>query len=152
VQAALGKQLIKRENRKQSPMPKLYSMNPVEQRKLASNREITSPQAQPEPTPLTPEVAIVKLMRLIPDYSKFGIKSLAIFGSVARDEARPDSDVDILVEFTEPLTLQTYMKLKLYLEKLLERKVDLADIDMLRPEIIDNVMEDAIPIDLVQFD
>lgn len=120
--------------------------------KTTSNiREVTasniSSLASTVPKPLSPEAAIIKLMSLAPDYPKFGIKSLAIFGSVARDEARPDSDIDILVEFTNPLTLQNYMKLKLHLEYLLEKKVDLADISMLRPELIPNVMEDAIPID-----
>ena len=36
---------------------------------------------------------------------RFGIKSLALFGSMARDDAAPDSDVDVLVEFPSPPTL-----------------------------------------------
>ncbi|HVN56266.1 MAG TPA: nucleotidyltransferase domain-containing protein [Anaerolineaceae bacterium] len=39
------------------------------------------------------------------EISSFGVKSLALFGSVARDEARPDSDVDLLVEFDRPVGL-----------------------------------------------
>jgi predicted nucleotidyltransferase len=35
------------------------------------------------------------------ELKEYGVKSLAIFGSVARDEARPDSDVDLLVEFSQ---------------------------------------------------
>ena len=46
------------------------------------------------------------------ELATFGIKSLAIFGSVARDEARPDSDIDILVEFQGPATFNAYMDLK----------------------------------------
>lgn len=42
----------------------------------------------------------------------FGVKSLMIFGSVARDEARTDSDVDLLVEFDRPVGLFTFVGLK----------------------------------------
>jgi predicted nucleotidyltransferase len=53
------------------------------------------------------------------DYTCFGIKSLELFGSLARDEARVTSDVDILVEFEETPTFDHYMGLKFYLEDLL---------------------------------
>ncbi|MBI2939097.1 MAG: metallopeptidase family protein, partial [Chloroflexi bacterium] len=55
----------------------------------------------------------------------FGVKSLALFGSVARDEAGPESDVDVLVEFDGPPTFDQYIGLKLYLEDLLGAHVDL---------------------------
>ncbi|PIG91568.1 nucleotidyltransferase family protein [Gloeocapsopsis sp. IPPAS B-1203] len=136
-------------------------MNPVEKPQKAPKQtsilEVaasnTLPSAQAELKPLSAEEAIIKLVSLAPDYPKFSIKSLAIFGSVARNEARPnsDADVDILVEFfTEP-TFDMYIDLKLHLETLLKRKVNLTDLKMLRPEIIPKVMEDAIPINLVQF-
>jgi uncharacterized protein len=47
-------------------------------------------------------IAVLKQYEKPP--KSFGVKSLAIFGSVARDEAHPESDVDILVEFSEPPT------------------------------------------------
>ena len=56
---------------------------------------------------------------------RFGVCSLALFGSVARDEAGPDSDVDILVEFRETPGLSEYMSLKFWLEDRLGRQVDL---------------------------
>ena len=40
---------------------------------------------------------------------RFGVRSLSLFGSVARDEARPDSDVDVLVEFNGPTTFDGHM-------------------------------------------
>jgi hypothetical protein len=55
----------------------------------------------------------------------FGVRSLALFGSIARDEAGPDSDVDILVEFRETPGLAEYMRLKFWLEDQLGRPVDL---------------------------
>ena len=54
-----------------------------------------------------------------------GVKSLGLFGSVARGEARDDSDVDLLVAFDGPATFDRYMDLKFFLEELLGRRVDL---------------------------
>ena len=54
-----------------------------------------------------------------------GVKSLGLFGSVARGETRADSDVDLLVAFDGPATFDRYMDLKLFLEELLGRRVDL---------------------------
>ncbi len=44
------------------------------------------------------------------------MKSLALFGSVARDVARPDSDVDLLVEFSQPVDLFDFVRWQQYLE------------------------------------
>lgn len=56
---------------------------------------------------------------------RFGVRSLVLFGSVARDEAGPESDVDLLVEFHETPGLTEYMSLKFWLEDLLGHPVDL---------------------------
>ncbi len=73
-----------------------------------------------------------------------GVKLLAIFGSVARDEARPDSDVDILVEFEGSVTFDRYMDVKFYLEDLLETRVDLVSKRSLKPLIRSTVEQEAI--------
>ncbi|MBI3615327.1 MAG: nucleotidyltransferase family protein [Candidatus Omnitrophica bacterium] len=75
--------------------------------------------------------------------SEFRIKSLAIFGSVARDEAKPDSDVDMLVEFDGLATFDRYMELKLFLEDLLGRPVDLVTRKGVRPELAPYVEQEA---------
>jgi hypothetical protein len=59
------------------------------------------------------------------DLRQFGIRSLALFGSAARDEAGPQSDLDFLVEFVGPATFDDYMGLKILLEDLLATRVDL---------------------------
>ena len=64
---------------------------------------------------------------------RFGICSLALFGSVARGEGGPDSDVDILVEFRETPGLAEYMGLKFWLEDRLGRHVDLVMDKALKP-------------------
>ncbi|VXD14871.1 conserved hypothetical protein [Planktothrix serta PCC 8927] len=73
-----------------------------------------------------------------------GVKLLAIFGSVARDEARPDSDVDILVEFEGSVTFDRYMDVKFYLEDLLETRVDLVSQRSLKPLIRSTIEHEAI--------
>lgn len=75
---------------------------------------------------------------------QFGVKSLAVFGSFARDEAREDSDVDMLVEFETSPTFSVYMDLKFYLEDLLGRSVDLGTPDTLKPRIRARVLQEAI--------
>lgn len=75
---------------------------------------------------------------------KFAVKHLALFGSTARGEAREDSDVDVLVEFEGPATFDGYMGLKLYLEELLGRKVDLVTESGLKPRARLHVEKDLI--------
>jgi len=75
---------------------------------------------------------------------RFGVKSLAVFGSVARGEARPDSDVDILVEFEGRATFDRYMGLKFFLEDLLGRRVDLVTRKALKPRMRPYVEREAI--------
>jgi predicted nucleotidyltransferase len=55
---------------------------------------------------------------------RYGVTSLALFGSVARNKMRKGSDIDILVQFNQS-TWANYVGLKFYLEDLLEREVDL---------------------------
>lgn len=55
----------------------------------------------------------------------YGVSSLSLFGSLARDEAGPESDIDVLVEFRETPGLSEYMRLKFWLEDRLGREVDL---------------------------
>lgn len=73
-----------------------------------------------------------------------GVSSLSLFGSVARDEAGPESDVDLLVDFSEPETFATYMDAKLYLEDLFGRRVDLVTESGLRERIRPYVERDLI--------
>lgn len=75
---------------------------------------------------------------------QFGIKSLYLFGSTARDEARPDSDVDLLVEFNRPLGLFEFIELQQRLESILGCKVDLGTKRSLKQRIKEDVMRKAI--------
>ena len=75
---------------------------------------------------------------------RFGVKSLAVFGSVARGEAGPESDVDILVEFEGRATFDRYIGLKFFLEDLLGRRVDLVTRKALKPRMRPYVEREAI--------
>ena len=75
----------------------------------------------------------------------FGVARIGIFGSFARDEATPASDVDILVEFREgEETFDNLMDLKFYLEELLGRRADLVIADTLKPRIRDSVLKEVV--------
>ena len=75
---------------------------------------------------------------------RFAIKDLAIFGSVARDEAKGDSDIDILVAFEGRTDFDRFMELRFYLEDLLGVRVDLVTQKALRPQIRPNIEKDLI--------
>jgi predicted nucleotidyltransferase len=89
-----------------------------------------------------------KIVAILKEHQKeiknFNIQKISIFGSVARDEETPKSDIDILIKFSGPATFDLYMDLKFFLEDLLERKVDLVTEDALRPEIRPFIEKDLI--------
>ncbi len=66
---------------------------------------------------------------------RFYVKSLAVFGSIARNQADDNSDVDVLVVFSQKASFDLFMDLKFYLEDLLGTKVDLVTDKALRPQI-----------------
>ncbi|MFZ2096378.1 MAG: nucleotidyltransferase family protein [Anaerolineales bacterium] len=71
----------------------------------------------------------------------YGVKSLALFGSVARDEAQMGSDIDLLVEFNRPVGLFGLFALQDRLEEVLGCKVDLGTPDSLKSRIRPMVMD-----------
>ena len=72
------------------------------------------------------------------------VANLRLFGSVARDEARPDSDVDLLVTFSAPVSYFHVFAVQEQLEALLGRPVDLIVEDGLRPWYRDRILREAI--------
>lgn len=84
--------------------------------------------------------AILKLAK------KYGASNVRVFGSVARGEAKPNSDIDLLVDFKPDYSLLDRIGLIQELEDLLGRKVDVIPAKMLREHIRPDVMKDAVPI------
>jgi hypothetical protein len=75
---------------------------------------------------------------------RFGVRSLARFGSRARDQARDGSDIDILVEFDGPATSTRYFGLQFFLEDRSGAPVDLLTERALRPQLRPFIERDAI--------
>jgi len=75
--------------------------------------------------------------------SRFSAQRIGLFGSSARGVARADSDIDILVEFSEP-TFDHYMDLKFYLETLLGAPVDLVLADCVKPRLKPYIAADVV--------
>jgi len=73
----------------------------------------------------------------------FGVRSLSLFGSSARGEDTPESDLDFVVEF-EKKTFDSYMDLKLFLEELFDRPVDLVLADGIKPRLRAAILREAI--------
>ena len=78
------------------------------------------------------------------ELEQLGVQALNLFGSVARNEAHSESDVDFLVEFSIEAGLFDLFQVQHYLEDLLERKVDLGTKDALREHLREPVMRDVI--------
>lgn len=66
---------------------------------------------------------------------RFSVRRIALFGSIARDDATDNSDVDVLVVFDQKAGFDVFMELKFYLEELLGTRVDLVTNKALRPRL-----------------
>lgn len=74
----------------------------------------------------------------------YGVKRLGIFGSAAREELRPGSDIDLLVEFSRSPGLFKFIELESFLENILERKVDAVTENALKPTLKEKILQDVI--------
>jgi predicted nucleotidyltransferase len=75
---------------------------------------------------------------------KFKVKSIGIFGSHVRDKQKKGSDIDVLVEFSEPIGLFKFMDLEEYLENIFQAKVDLVSKKALKPHIGENILSEVV--------
>ncbi len=93
--------------------------------------------------PLTREQVLAKLSEHREEIRCLGARSLGLFGSVARGENHPASDLDFLVEFDQK-TFDAYMDLKAYLENLFGCRVDLVLADTLKPRLREPILNETI--------
>jgi len=78
---------------------------------------------------------------------RFKIKEIGIFGSYARGEQKKASDIDILVEMElESQTFRNYMRLKFFLEKILDSKVDLVLKDTIKEQLKDRILREVVSV------
>jgi predicted nucleotidyltransferase len=95
---------------------------------------------------ITKETLLSRRAEILAAARKRGARNVRIFGSVARGDAGPDSDVDILVEFESGRSLLDHAGLMLDLSELLGCKVDVVTDRGLRPRIRDRVLLEAVPL------
>jgi len=93
---------------------------------------------------LSRQIVIQTLVNHQEQLKRFAVRTLLLFGSVARDEAHAESDVDLLVEFEKPVGLFTFIELKEYLEEILNCPVDLGTPQSLRPHLREVVLKEAV--------
>ncbi len=85
--------------------------------------------------------------KIMPILKKYGIKRAGIFGSIVRGEARENSDVDILVEIErDDLSLLDFVGIKLELEEVLGRKVDLVEYSVIKPIVREQILSEEVAI------
>lgn len=77
------------------------------------------------------------------DLSQYGVRTLAVFGSIARNEAKKSSDIDILVDFDSKKGLFVFVGLKNYLEDILNCEVDLVSKKALHPALKKRILSEA---------
>lgn len=98
--------------------------------------------------PISRDEVVEKLRRHQDLFLRFGVKSASLFGSVVRDQARPLSDVDLMVEFHpgQPGGLFRYVELKHALEGLLGRPVDLITKTNIKPRLKARILAECLPV------
>ncbi len=99
------------------------------------------------PAPLSTESALARLGDLLPDLrAEYGVRSLSVFGSFARGEQTENSDLDLLVEFTEVPGLFGFARLQYTLEDALGVSVDLFTRPMLKPRLAPSIEAELVSV------
>jgi predicted nucleotidyltransferase len=92
---------------------------------------------------MTREEFFEKIAAHRPELDAMGIKSIGVFGSVACNEARPDSDVDVLVEFNRRIGLFEFAGVQRRLSELLGVRVDLTTPNGIKPRLRERILAEA---------
>lgn len=78
--------------------------------------------------------------------TEFSVQSIALFGSVARNEATPESDVDLLVEFSRPVGMFHFLRVQERLQEWLQHKVDLVTRASLKAQLRDRILRESVDV------
>jgi predicted nucleotidyltransferase len=84
--------------------------------------------------------------KILPVLEKHNIKKAGLFGSFIRGEMREDSDIDILVEIEDNISLLDFVGIKLEIEDVLGRKVDLVEYSTIKPLLKDRIIKEQVGI------
>ena len=95
---------------------------------------------------MKPKAEILEILRAMkPELeAHYNVKTIGIFGSVVRAKTRPQSDIDVLVEFEPPIGMFKFLELEDLLSERLGSKVDLVSRKALKPEIGRTVLAEAV--------
>ncbi len=77
---------------------------------------------------------------------RYKIRGLSIFGSYTRGEQKKGSDLDLIADFEEPVSLLELVSAEIYLSKILKRKVDLIPREDIRPELKESILREAVSV------
>jgi len=78
------------------------------------------------------------------ELKNLGVRSLLVFGSVARGDSAPHSDVDLLVDFDRPIGLFHFFRVQQRLERILGSRVDLVMREAIKPQLRDRILGEAV--------
>ena len=84
--------------------------------------------------------------KIIPVLRYYHVKKAGLFGSAVRGELREDSDIDILVELEDDLSLLDFVRIKQKIEDILKRKVDLVEYSTIKPLLKDQILKEQVAI------
>lgn len=90
------------------------------------------------------EEVLARIRSVRAELNRLGVRSVKLFGSAARDEMGPESDVDVLVEFREPPSLRPYLGTLEVLERVVGRRVDMATPGAIGPLLAKYIAADLI--------
>jgi len=82
--------------------------------------------------------------KILPVLHRYGVTKVGLFGSCIRDKMTPDSDIDILVEIEKDISLLDFVGLKLEIEEVLGRKVDLVEYDTIKPLLRERILKEQV--------
>lgn len=117
----------------------------IQEERMIVASEITNSQFQKSQTRLTADKILKTLKENKAKIRQFGVKEIGLFGSYASNEQTAKSDIDILVTFSKAnKNFHNYMQLKLLLERLFNRKVDLVIKDSIRSELRKSILNGVV--------
>lgn len=93
---------------------------------------------------MTRDQVLQRLAGARAELAGLGVCSLDLFGSVARGESGPDSDVDLLVEFDRPIGIFHFFRVQSRIEEILGSKVDLVMRDAVKRQLRDRIFAEAV--------
>ncbi len=82
--------------------------------------------------------------KILPILQRYGVKKIGLFGSCIREEMREDSDIDILVEIEDDISLLEFVGVKLEIEEELGKEIDLVEYNTIKPLLRERILKEQV--------